>query len=306
MKKYTFVSVYKHCNASAPQNFSRVSYIWKLHFCVPFSNYYTVEFELKSILNFALELQARGARLRVTALDAGTQLQVCLSRTLSTRRGAPAPYCPAAWWTTGGCKSARRRIRVSSLSKRSWTDLCYDGWIIKKKEMRWHATRFPQYELDFLCVLTCPSAQPIGELRMKSVGARTSTNATASFFSWGRDTELLKPAASAKPFKSTTFSVWWRQIPRTFNYRLERRAAAAVRSPTDLRSPVLSFASSLWALKADLVKELQIWQNKNSTCSSGISKRTHLKNTWLDGWMETSNWNDKIMKCSTETIFYAI
>lgn len=44
-------------------------------------------------------------------------------------------------------------------------------------------------QLDFLClyVFTCPSAQPIGELRMKSVGARTSTKATASSFSCERD-----------------------------------------------------------------------------------------------------------------------
>ena len=30
---------------------------------------------------------------------------------------------------------------------------------------------------------------PIGELRMKSVGAKTSTNATASSFSWRRHTD---------------------------------------------------------------------------------------------------------------------
>lgn len=59
-------------------------------------------------------------------------------------------------------------------------------------------------QLDFLCLyaFTCPSAQPIGELRMKSVGARTSTKATASSFSYERDRAdftVGSRSASAKP-----------------------------------------------------------------------------------------------------------
>lgn len=47
-------------------------------------------------------------------------------------------------------------------------------------------------------LLTCPSACPRGELRMKSVGAKTSISATASSFSWKRweDESCLPSAAS--------------------------------------------------------------------------------------------------------------
>lgn len=47
-------------------------------------------------------------------------------------------------------------------------------------------------------VLTCPSACARGELRMKSVGAKTSISATASSFSWKRweDESCLPSAAS--------------------------------------------------------------------------------------------------------------
>lgn len=116
-----------------------------------------------------LETASRGASGRRRArrasrvLGGGTRLRVCLSRTPSTRMGAAARRRPAAAWTTGSCR-AGRQTKVNRA-------------ITESSKVVTEATA---------SVFTCPSACPMGELRMKSVGAKTSTSATASSFSCKR------------------------------------------------------------------------------------------------------------------------